>query len=223
MGGINHQPCGSYLVLSTEISSKFSLMQISFWQSNVALENAILVNLHGGSISLTPALNQINQAINYLVELRTIIVALKTRLELLDFQELPETQEVLDKMGIILKQERGVDFPEDVISNITQILLTSGFYGLFSYYKKRLQEIQVNLELVKQDFNILVTSNHLVKDCEENSTDIRINFSRSMLLINKLLTEWAFSSLVSAMAWNLNQGHRTLVSLKNRSYTKIAK
>jgi len=71
-----------------------------------------------------------------------------------------------------------------------------------------------NLLLVRKDFEGLKKTDDLVKACEENSTNLRINFVRTILIINNFLEEWGYSSLASATMWNLNQGQKTMIPLQ---------
>jgi len=211
MGGINHQPCGSYLVLSTKISAELSLMQVAFWQANVELEKAILSGLKGKKVKMTTVLDQLNSTIDFANKTSKALAMLITKLDSSNFQELPETVEVLDLMPEALRRQKGIIFSKSAVSKVTDILIRDGFRGLFKYYQGRISSIKINLQAVGGNFKKLSKSSNLVKDCEENSTDIRINFTRTMLLIHRFMAEWAFSSLASATMWNLNQGHQTTI------------
>lgn len=221
MGGINHQPCGSYLKLSTRVSTKLSLLQVVFWQSNVEFEKSILESLENQKTSLQPAILQINKAINIAEKTKETLKQLIQKMQFSNFQELPETLRVLDTINNALKKEAEIIFPENSVQNVTSILDKHGFNGLFTRYQKEIELIQNNLKLVQKDFLNLSNSKNLIIDCEENNIDIRINFTRTLLLINKLISEWAYSSLTSATMWNLNQGHKTLVHLDQTFYKKI--
>ncbi len=214
MGGINHQPCSNFLPDSTEVSKALSQLQIAFWQSNLEFENAILANLHGHNATVAPSIQHIETALKCADDADNALGELITKLALLDFQELPETTRVLEIISDELREEAAITFSAEMTDNLNKILMTNGFRDLFKHYQARLRSIRANLDLVRIDFETLAQSSRLVQDCEENSTDIRINFTRTTMLLNNLVTEWSYSAIASATMWNLNQGHQTMIPLK---------
>lgn len=112
MGAKNHQPCSRYLEHSTKVSKDISLMQISLWQSNVFLEDELLKNLKKEKFSVVESIKAIDLTIEYAKRIKSSLLNLIEQLEKNDFQELPETNEVLQIIGRELKNKAYLNFNE---------------------------------------------------------------------------------------------------------------
>jgi hypothetical protein len=196
------------------------------WSANAKLEIAIVASIRMKKqpifgivlwpvqkLFMTLSLLFINASLRWTEKMDGALLGLINELEAAQFQELPETDDVVAQIAEALRQQAVLNFSDTVIATVQDKLSEDGFRALFAHYRDRLTFVKANMELVKTDLETLWHSTRLSDDCEENSTDLRLNFTRTVLAVQELVAEWGYTAALSSVIWNLHNNQRPMVTI----------
>jgi len=205
MGGINHQPCGSYLRLSTLLSKRLSLARSELELANNVLEDLILDELEEGfGTSVTGIVDRLRNSQSDLQGALGTLEDLRVQMKNLGYEDLPTlgTTDLIE-LGLFLTHEKVVE--NHAWTQVTQTMRTRGFYGMLEVFE---QDIS-NLIVLTDKLAALVLENEPIASggnlriiLEENRPgNFKVEFAR-------LYSAWAgfqqiflASSILSTELW----------------------
>lgn len=214
MGGINHQPCGSYLLNSTKMSRCLSLALAKLELGNVALEDIIIAELSGKTSSIDEFNERLVDSRGHLVEMRTASSSLRQQMDSAGFTDLPTLHKVdLVSLGKSLAESGCIS--QDHWKNIAKTMLQGGFYKALDAIDRGIARLITETdELIAnvKSLKLAADNGNVAKTLEENANgNIRPSFA-------KLFTSWTdfhnmflASSLLSTELWYAWNGYGSLV------------
>lgn len=214
MGGINHQPCSSYLRTSTTISRLMTAAYASFLRANVALEDVILEELDGRRGDLSPVLGELADSTSLLLQCRGSFGDLRAQMKALGFSDLPTLHEVnLDALGEDLGRVGAVD--RESWTLFANTMRRKGFRGTLSLLEES-NESLINLTAqLRGEAEALVPEvqrGQLSRVLEENrSGNIKLTFATLFNTWSTYTQEFLASSLISTELWYAHKGFGSVV------------
>lgn len=211
MGGMNHQPCKTYLQNSTKLSRHMSLAFASLQLANVALEDVILAELDDKRGSVDNIILHLIDSEGSLVNMKRTLTDLEQQMSDNNFEDLPPLATInLDLLGTSLTVQ-GMHKSAIEWSAAANVMGRLGFRGMILAFSGDIDEL---LKLTDELQNKVEAARELAKAgsmhemLEENRSG---NFKAEFA---SLYTAWASfqqlflaSSLISTELWyqfNLN-------------------
>lgn len=214
MGGINHQPCSSYLRNSTTISRLMTAAYASFLRANVALEDVILEELDGRRGDLSPVLSALSDSRSLLLQCKASFGNLRLQMKVLGFSDLPTLHEVnLDALGEDLGCVGAVD--RESWKLFANTMRHKGFRGALSLLEES-NESLINLTAqLRGEAEALLPEaqrGQLSLVLEENrSGNLKLTFAMLFSTWSTYTQEFLASSLISTELWYAYKGFGSVV------------
>ena len=217
MGGINHQPCGSYLENSTRLSRAMSLARSEFELGNASLEKLLLLEMGGESIEhRREEYGELKQhlatSMKYLGDMGVHFSELRDQMDRLEFVDQPMID--LDEFGTDLVSMYLVD-PVAMIE-ISEFYQEGGFQAALSCLEDGQQHLVTltgNLWRSIIGLSQAVMASELAQTLEDNRVgNIRRPFAELYSAWSSYQQQFLASSLISTEQWYRSQGHGSLVS-----------
>lgn len=209
MGGINHQPCGSYLRTSTTISRLMTAAYASFLRANVALEDVILEELDGRKGDLTPVLDELAESKSLLLRCKGSFGDLRLQMKTLGFSDLPTLHEVdLDALGEDLGCVGAVDRESWML--FANTMRSQGFKGSLALLEGSNEYLISLTAQLRGEVEVLVPEvqrGQLSRVLEENRPgNIKLTFATLFNAWSTYTQEFLASSLISTELWYAHKG-----------------
>jgi hypothetical protein len=213
MGGVNHQPCGSYFPESTELSKAISMSYATLELANVALEDLILNEVGGGNGSVEGITERLNQSQDNLGNARKILEKLRAKMDENNFIDLPTLRKTnLKSVGHDLAAKNLINI--NAWQKVSSIMEKHGFYGMISHFDGHLKTLQDKTAQLNSAVRVLsekATHGLVIRTLEENQPgNIKVEFA-------DLYTSWAefhqdflASSILSTELWYIFRGYGSL-------------
>jgi hypothetical protein len=214
MGGINHQPCRTYLAESTRLSRCVSSARSHFEQANIALEDVILLELDGKSGSAGPIKHHLQLSQDHLLSTLSCLGALKAKMEEMGYRDLPELRAVdLSELGNKLVSSGMAG--KQSWDKMSGIMSSQTFYGNvreFETQASALLRLTQDLLSAVSDVTDFADDGKLNEVLEENRTgNFKRQFARLYASWNKFMSDFLASSLISTEIWYAHNGFGSLV------------
>lgn len=217
MGGINHQPCGEYLVDSTRLSRSTSRARSHFELANVALENALLSEMDD-KVEVVLALNRgislLNTCVVDLEEARSNLAKLLKKMDELEFQDLSSLQKTdIESLGqTLLKGDRLATLT--TWKRASSIIREGGYRAMMKVIDGEINALLSEVEDLKDAFGKLHTrfpSPGIGTVLEQNLPgNIRLQLAAVYSHWTEFSSLFLCSSLISAELSYKEKGYRTL-------------
>lgn len=217
MGGINHAPCGKYLVNSTKVSRCMSQAHAELELANVALEDALLVELeHHQGCDLKPMIDLMaghtQSSIDNLVEMKSRIRVLRLQMNELNYADLPPLVKIdLDELGGKLVEAGIVD--RSAWQKVEERTRYGGFYATINAIETVVTDLirlTEDLRAKLAEFEILTKTRELNHILEYNlNGNIKIEFAKVYREWGELTQLFLASSMLSTDVWyrHIGRGH----------------
>ncbi len=209
MGGINHQPCGSYLHTSTTIPRLMTAAYASFLKANVALEDVILEELDGRRGDLSPVLGELADSRSLLLQCKGSFGDLRLQIKALGFSDLPTLHEVdLDALGEDLGCVGAIN--RESWTLFANTMRRKGFRGSLALLEKSNEYLIGLTEQLRGEAEALVSEvqrGQLSVVLEENRPgNIKLAFAVLFNVWSTYTQEFLASSLISTELWYAHKG-----------------
>lgn len=216
MGGINHQPCRTYLYASTAMSRAFSRGRMCFEQANIALEDLILAELSGNTGSVEPILEALSEAGMHVDEMVVRIRELRLKMDEENYVDLPSLSTIdLAALGRALVDD-GVldnDMGWSVIQELTK---EGGFAAVLDHFEDSALALSEELGELCSAVNAsrpAAASGDISSILEENRNgNFRSRFAAAYSTWNAFMERFLASSMLSTELWYRFNRYGSLVS-----------
>ncbi len=217
MGGINHQPCKHYLRESTALSRCVSLARSQFEQANIALEDILLLELDKKQGSINPIRHHLQLSQDYLHSALVCLVALKTKMHDLNYQDLPPLHTIdTDQLGQHLATQGIVD--DCSWNKMARLMKNSTFFA-------NIKEFELQVHLLLKNTSMLLVSVDQLGDFADDGTmhnileenrqgNIKIFFAKLYTAWNLFQADFLASSILSTEVWYAHNEYGSLTGLK---------
>ncbi len=204
MGGQNHQPCNSYLDLSTKISRTLSQARSNLEYANIAFEDVILAELCGGEKSVAQVIEELGKSGGKISETKTLITALRKQMDEKGFQDLPPLKK-LDLVSIGQAMAGVGMINEKAWEIILEIEKKSGFYGVLDFFNKDLDLLLQRTNGLKLRFIMLnqpESEGRIAEIMEKNLPgNVKIEFAQLYTAWLNFQARFLASSMISTEIW----------------------
>lgn len=214
MGGINHQPCNSYLEPSTNLSRSTTAALAAFLSANVVLEDVILQELRGDQGALAPSVDQLDRSLALLFSAREDFANLRRLMDKLGFADLPSLDTVnLDTLGEELSSLEAIE--ESSWSSVAHTMRDGGFRASLDKLEANNEHLVVLTEELRDAMAALVefgNRGEVALVLEENlSGNIKLPFARLFCLWSLHMQEFLASSMISTELWYAHKGFGSML------------
>lgn len=205
MGGINHQPCGRYVAISTKLSRSLTLASAEFSMANVALEDLILTELVGGTGDIQPILNRLDGSHRSILDMRERLAELRGKMDELEFVDLPTLRQIdLEELGRAMERNDLHHSSQDW-RQVSTIMQTRGFRGMVECFEQRIDDLLGKTKKLRGkivDSSPLVADGNLHVTLEENRAgNFKAEFAALFTAWGTFQQLFLASSLISTEVW----------------------
>jgi len=217
MGGINHQPCGAYLVQSTRLSRELSIARAYFEFANVALEDLILSELAEGYGNTKEITERLDLSIQALEKSSLLTVELGVKLDSNSFVDLPTLRQLnLEAIGSNFMDLGITNF--EVWQEAVRIMDSGGFRAMLEKFRESISHLRQKTIQLHQEVNDLyaeVDAGEMNRVLEENRPgNIRPTFAALYTAWGRFNTLFLASSLISTEVWYAYCGYPSMIAKK---------
>jgi hypothetical protein len=204
MGGQNHQPCGSYLELSTKLSRTVSEARSYLELANIAFEEVILTELRGDKKSVALVIENLQESAGKIGQAKNLIAALSEQMYELGYQDLPPLHKLdLDSIGATMAQLGMTDLR--AWEATLEVERRSGFYGVLDLFRRKLVSLQKktdSLILLFQNLDQPEFAGHIAEIMEKNQPgNVKIEFAQLYTGWQEFQSIFLASSMLSTEIW----------------------
>lgn len=225
MGGMNHQPCKSFLKPSTLLSKHVSMANLQLLQANVFLEDILLAEMASGKKSLTPVVSTLKGSIKSLADASIILVSLKELMDARNYQDLPPLHTLnLKGIGSELADHGAINL--GAWNKMRAMMKDGTFYTNVSYFSDMFQKLTMETYMLAEKFSALkhrAETGSLTAVLEENEPgNIKLAFAKLLTSWTTFMQEFLASSLVSTEVWYANCGFGSILDDITEKETSLA-
>jgi hypothetical protein len=205
MGGKNHQPCGRYLVNSTNMSRYMSLAMSEIELANVALEDLLLAELRDEIGNSEPIVLHLSHSSEHLHSMLGAMVALEHQMADEHYVDLPPMKTInLIQLGRNMAEE-GQHRSESSWQKIAIMMKEQGFASVLRHHKdtaNRIIGLTNALQSRVSDAGELARQGNLTLALEQNLGDnFKPEFAQVYTAWAEFQQEFLASSLISTEVW----------------------
>lgn len=214
MGGMNHQPCNRFLGRSTQMSRSLSILGISLEQTNVELEDALLLEMKGGKPSLSSMLKLCGDMKKNSSAFSLSINELRKQMDELYYEDLPTIKSPEIDVALANLVKAGLA-EEAETSLVLKAMRAGSFYSVLDLFHENTKKISLligDLESKTELCSKLFEETGLEKQLEGNlEGNIRVPFAKLYTAWHRLHRLFLASSMVSTDAYYLSINAEILV------------
>ncbi len=204
MGGMNHQPCGSYLPKSTELSKQVSLITIAMHQANVHLEEVILAELDGYSGKVQSIISSLVSVESGLSEALHINEELRFMMAANGYRDLAPLETIAWDSDLALRMRDEGLVAVGSWRRMVDIMRRKTFYGNLDYFDQGFKKTRDLTIALRECFENLprecARKIHLVAE-ENQEGNFKKPFAQLFTRWLKFQQDFLASSLVSTEVW----------------------
>lgn len=215
MGGINHQPCGEYLVKSTELSRALSLANARLNLGNVALEDLLLVELKGSPGTIDEIIVNLDGSLQALASAQQAVTGLRQQMDEIGYIDLPPLT-TLDWEMIGESMIRQGQSDHQAWNVALKTIRTGGFYRMVDLFEARISQLISETSILRDQIKALETvardgKVNLVLE-ENRNGNIRPQFACLYTSWTSFSQVFLASSLISTEIWYAFNRNGSLVA-----------
>lgn len=225
MGGMNHQPCRSFLKPSTVLSKQVSMANIQLLQANVFLEDILLAEMDDGRKSVSPVVSSLKESLKSLSDASVTLASLKDLMDRLKYHDLHTLHTLnLKGVGVELAEHGAVDL--NAWNKMRTMMKDGTFYSNVSHFSKMFQKLTCETTELAEKFSALeqcAKDGLLTPVLEENRQgNIKLAFAKLLTSWTNFMQEFLASSMVSTEVWYANCGFGSILDEISEKETAIA-